>query len=276
VYSGAAFLWAETAAWLLKKLNKPFVLTLHGGNLPTFAARWPVRVSRLLQSANVVTTPSGYLMEKLTYNKNNSRLLPNHIDLNAFTFKKRKFPQPYLIWLRAFHSIYNPTLAPHVLAQLLPEFPDAHLAMVGPDKGDGSLQETVRLADALGISEKLELPGGVPKSDVPGWLTQGDIFINTTNVDNTPISVLEAMACGLCVVSTNVGGLPYLLEDEYDALLVPPNDPHTMTAVIRRILTEPRLAERLSSNARKKAERFDWSVIMPQWEEIFRDVVRTS
>ena len=110
----------------------------------------------------------------------------------------------------------------------------------------------------------------------PDWLTKADIFINTTNVDNMPISVLEAMASGLCVVSTNVGGIPYLLEDESDALLVPPNDPQAMTAAVCRILTEPGLAEKLSSNARKKAEQFDWSVIMPQWEAILEDVVRIS
>ena len=100
-------------------------------------------------------------------------------------------------------------------------------------------------------------------------MNQGDVFINTTNIDNTPVSLLEAMACGLCVVSTNVGGLPYLIEDGVDALLVPPDDSQAMAAAVRRILTEPGLAARLSSNARKKIERFDRSVILPQWEELF-------
>jgi glycosyltransferase involved in cell wall biosynthesis len=84
--------------------------------------------------------------------------------------------------------------------------------------------------------------------------------------------VLEAMACGLCIVSTNVGGLTYLLEDEHDALLVPPNDPAAMAAAVRRLLTEPGLAERLSRNARHKAEEFDLSVILPQWERLIETV----
>ncbi len=62
----------------------------------------------------------------------------------------------------------------------------------------------------------------VEKSEVPAWLAKGDIFLNTTNVDNTPVSVIEAQAAGLCVVSTNVGGIPFLLENGKDALLVPP------------------------------------------------------
>jgi glycosyltransferase involved in cell wall biosynthesis len=101
-------------------------------------------------------------------------------------------------------------------------------------------------------------------------MNRGDIFLNTTNVDNTPISVIEAMACGLCVVSTNVGGLPYLLENEEDALLVAPGDPEAMATAVRRLLTDAELAERLSRNARRKAEQFDWSVILPRWQALLR------
>src|SRR6185436_16069131 len=98
------------------------------------------------------------------------------------------------------------------------------LTMIGPDKGDGSLQQTQRVAGERGVVNHISFVGGVPKREVPERLSHADIFLNTTNVDNTPVSVLEAMACGLCVVNTNVGGLPYLLEHEEDALLVPPAD----------------------------------------------------
>ena len=63
------------------------------------------------------------------------------------------------------------------------------------------------------------------------------------------------------------------MEDGVDALLVPPNDPNAMAAAVKRILTEPGLAEQLSRNARKKAESFDWSVILPQWEKLINSVV---
>jgi glycosyltransferase involved in cell wall biosynthesis len=104
-------------------------------------------------------------------------------------------------------------------------------------------------------------------------MSRGDIFLNTTNIDNTPVSVLEAMACGLCVVSTNVGGIPYLLEHEHDALLVPPNDPQAMATAVHRLLNEPDLAERLSRNARQKAAQCDWSIILPQWEALLTSVM---
>jgi glycosyltransferase involved in cell wall biosynthesis len=273
VYSGLAFLWAEAICWVLERLGKPYILTMHGGNLPAFAKRWPGRVRRLLRSAEVVTTPSEFLLLHLAPYRSDLRLQLNPIDLHLYRFERRASPQPRLVWLRAFHSVYNPSLAAEVVALLVKDIPEVSLVMYGHDKGDGSLQTMRRLATRLGVSERIETPGGVPKSDVPHRLSAGDIFLNTTNVDNTPISVLEAMACGLCVVSTNVGGMPYLVEHEQDGLLVPPGDAQVMAAAVRRILTEPALAEKLSANARKKAERFDGSAILQQWEKTLTEIL---
>lgn len=276
VYSGPAFIWAEVVCWVLRRIGKSYVLTLHGGNLPIFSKRWPIRVRRLLRSAAAVTTPSRYLLEQMHTYCDDIRLVPNAVDLNAYAFRLRKWPQPRLIWIRAFHNIYNPTLAPKVLAILSKDFPDIQLTMLGPDKGDGSFQRTRQMAAELGITDRIALPGGIPKVEVPKWINKGDIFLNTTNVDNTPVSILEAMTCGLCVVSTNVGGIPYLLKHEYEALLVSHNDPYNMADAVRRILTEPSLAERLSYNARRKAEKFDWSIILPQWESLLKAVAGQS
>ena len=99
-------------------------------------------------------------------------------------------------------------------------------------------------------------------------LGSSDIFLNTTNFDNTPVSVLEAMACGLSVVSTNVGGIPFLLEHEVDSLLVPPDQPTLMANAVQRLLSEPGLATRLSQVARHKVEKFDWEFVLPLWLEI--------
>jgi glycosyltransferase involved in cell wall biosynthesis len=148
--------------------------------------------------------------------------------------------------------------------------------MIGPDKGDGSLEEAQRLVDKFGLAEQVSFAGKVKKGDIGSWMNRGDIFLNTANVDNSPMTVLEAMACGLCVVSTNPGGIPYFLEDGQDALLVPPRDPDAMAQAIYRLMIEPDLAVRISRNARMKAERFDWSIILPQWEAILAAVASTS
>jgi len=266
VYSGNAFVWAEAVCKILSWIRKPYILTLHGGNLPAFSRRWPQRVCRLLRSADAVTTPSRYLLESMAHYRPDLRLLHNPLDLSSHRFRLRDRPQPRLVWIRAFHHIYNPMLAVRVLALLAADFPDFELIMVGPDKRDGSLQALQKLARELGLSDRIVLKSGVPRDEVPQWLNKADIFLNTTHTDNAPVSVLEAMACGLCVVSTNVGGIPYLLEDEQDAILVLPNNPEAMANAVRRILAEPGLATHLSKNARQKAEQFAWSNILPKWE----------
>jgi len=83
---------------------------------------------------------------------------------------------------------------------------------------------------------------------------------------------LEAMACGLCVVSARVGGIPYLVDDGSEALLAWPNDAKRMAHAVSRILREPKLAQGLSQNGRHKAEQFDWSVVYSLWENLLTSV----
>lgn len=273
LYSGLAFWWAYTAAHILRMLGKPFVLNLQGGNLPTFARRYHGRVESLFNMAAAIVSPSNYLKAAFSDIRTDIYLFRNAIDLHPYGFVHRAEPKAKLTWLRAFHAIYNPSLGAETLAILRDEFPDVQLTMYGPDKADGSLEKLWQVAEHLGIAELLTTPGSVPKHKVPEHIVEHDIFLNTTNVDNSPTSVIEAMACGLCVVSTDVGGLPFLLTHDHDALLVPPDDPQAMADAVRRILTEPGLAERLSRNARTTAEQFDWSVVLPQWETLLLDVI---
>jgi glycosyltransferase involved in cell wall biosynthesis len=198
-------------------------------------------------------------------------VLPNALDGSrypalAYTGTALK---PKLVWLRSFHHIYNPHMAIEVLSLLRGDFPDAELTMIGPDDGDGSFESTRQLANKLGVTGAVHFSGAIPKSDVPAWLTRSTVFLNTTNIDNSPVSVLEAMACGLLVVSTNVGGVPDLIEDEQNGLLVPAGDSRAMAARVRNLLERADWAHQLSFNARHTAAGHDWGQVLPQWEELF-------
>jgi len=295
VFSGPAFGWAEAAGAQLRALGKPYVLTLHGGNLPTFSRQHSDRVDNLLSSAAAVTCPSAYLLAEMGSWRSDLILLPNGLDLTRYHFRQppppvgddvrsrpalsrsalREPPPPqrHLIWLRAFHEIYNPVLAVEVLGRICQSYPEVHLTMIGPDKRDGSLQQAKAAARRLGVSPAVSFPGTIPKPDVARHLAQAGIFLNTTNYDNTPVSVLEAMACGLAIVSTRVGGIPYLLEHGKTALLVPPGDVAAMAAAVSRLESDPELAAQLGANARKLAESFDWSILLPRWQAILAKAI---
>ena len=276
VFSGPSFLWAEAVCVLLTLLGRPYVLTLHGGNLPAFARRHPARVRRLLRSATAVTTPSPYMVRRLKEYRGDIDLLPNSVDLRRFSFRHRPNPAPRLIWLRAFHRDYNPQLAVEAVALLKAQFPAVRLLMYGADRGDGSLAAARQTARRLRVASHVEIAGEAPFREAPRRLGEADIFLNTTDYESFGVSVVEAAAAGLCIVSTSAGALPSIWSDRHDALLVPQRDPAAMAAAVRAILSEPGLASLLSSNARKSAERFERESILTRWENLLNRVSRMT
>ncbi|MCU1257160.1 MAG: putative glycosyltransferase, partial [Bryobacterales bacterium] len=194
VYSGPAFIFTEVVGWVLRRIRKPYVLVLHGGNLPAFSQKWPARVGRQLRAAAAITTPSRYLQEQMGCYGKDLGLIPNPLTLRNYRFALRERARPALVWLRAFHRLYNPALAVAAVGLLVRDFPKISLTMIGPDKGGGSLQEAKQLAEELGVSDRVHFAGPIPKAKVASFLEQADVFLNTTSVDNTPVSVLEAMA----------------------------------------------------------------------------------
>lgn len=272
VYSGLAFAWAEAVCVSLTALRCPYVLTLHSGAFPDFANRWPTRVRSLLRAASAVTSPSPFLQQALKAHRPDIRVIRNGLSLDRYPVRIRTSARPRLVWIRHFEQRYNPVLAVEVVRQLVNDYPDVELLMAGPDRQDWSAARTMEEARKRGVGQRVRILGPVAKADIPGVLEQGDIFLNTTNVDNTPVTVVEAMACGMCVVSTDVGGLPYLVEQGRDGILVPRDDPEAMAAAVRSLVDRPRLAARLSSNALQKAREFDWEKVLPEWETLLNSV----
>lgn len=274
VFSGLSLVWAVAASLSVRVCGKPYVMVLHGGALDPAAAyaRW---LRNAMKHASQVVTPSRRLASLFSSSVLPVRWIPNGLDVARYPFRLRVEPQPRLVWLRALHEIYNPGLAVRTLA-MLGEWPKATLALYGRLSRRPAAREIDRLAGALGVRDRTLLAGPVPKARVPHVLAAHDIFLNTTQFESFGVSVLEAGACGLCIVTTNVGELPYVWQHDHDALLVPPNDPEAMAAAVRRILTEPDLAARLSENARRKAEQFDWSAVLPQWESLLTSVLTTG
>lgn len=276
VYSGPAFYWAASVCHLLGVLGKPYILTLHGGNLPEFSRRNPGIVRKVLRSAAVVTAPSGYLLKEMQEFRHDIQMLPNAISLSRYPFMHRKSSGRRLVWIRAFHHIYNPQTAVRMLAELSGRYPHLELTMVGPDKGDGSLQETQALARQLGVEGRVRFQGRVPKDEIALWINSGDIFLNTSTIDNSPVTVIEAMACGASVVTTEVGGIPYLCKHRTDAMLSPVGDAKAMAANVAQLLDQPKLASALSRNARSRVELMDWAAILPRWTSLLRFVLNRN
>ncbi len=266
-YSTRNFYYALACSQLARFLHLKYIPILHGGNLPSRLKDSSKLCDLIFKYSYKNVAPSNYLKDAFENKGYETMFIPNVLAINSYKFKKREKFTPKLLYVRAFDKIYNPQMAIYVLSELLKNYPSAKLCMIGPDK-DGSLQDCIALVKVLGIDTSVEFTGMLSKSEWHKKSEEFDIFINTSNFDNTPVSVMEAMALGLVVVSTNVGGMPYLISNGYDGVLVTSNNIERMTFAIDNIIINTKSTQQLILNARKKVESFDWSNVKQSWIDI--------
>jgi glycosyltransferase involved in cell wall biosynthesis len=267
-YSTQNFYYAVLIAKLCRAFRLKYIPILHGGNLPYRLSENPKLCRSLFGKAYTNVAPSRYLLEAFREKGfKNLTYIPNIIELVKYPFRHRMHVQPKLLWVRSFAALYNPDLALEVLEALLKQGVDATLCMVGPDK-DGSLARCKAYAQERNLP--VTFTGKLEKDEWIALAASYDIFLNTTNIDNTPVSVIEAMALGLPVISTNVGGIPYLLEHDRNALLVLPNDRDAFVEQLIRLLNTPNLAGSLSQQGREMVSAFDWQQVKPLWLKLLR------
>lgn len=272
LYSGLAFEWARILGNLLQLLGKPFILVLHGGRLWEFYTENPKKVEKLLRMAESCCSPSTFLVERFSDIGIDICYIPNGLDLENYSFRNREVFEPKLVWLRAIHQIYNPQMAIEVFQIVCKRFPEAKLWMIGPDKQDGSMAEVHEKIKGLSNPERVRLIGPVTKDSVPVWLDKGDIFLNTTNYESFGVSVIEAAACGLAIVSTDAGELPRIWKNNENALLVPVGNAELMAGAVISILETPDLAKKITKNAKRKVESYQWEQVMPLWIKLIEQL----
>lgn len=263
-FSTSSFYFAVYTSKLARAFKVPYIPILHGGDLPLRLQKSPKLSNKIFKNSHANVAPSNYL--KLAFEQEGYKtiFIPNTIEIGNYQYKERTVFSPNILWVRAFDTIYNPQMAIEVLNELKKSFPSAKLCMVGPQKDD-SLKFTQQLITELNLDKSITVTGVLSKEEWYKLSTNYDIFINTTTIDNTPLSVIEAMALGLPIVSTNVGGLPFLIEDKKDGILVDNKDVKLMTEAIINIINKPKETIEMTHNARKKVESFDWSVVRNKW-----------
>lgn len=268
VFSGRSFWIARFATSLGRLTGKRVALFLHGGNLPDYSRRHRSRVERVLNRADVVIAPSEYLAAAFRPWGMNIRIIPNVLSIEEYAFHEHHNEQPKFLWMRTFHEHYDPLMAVRVLERVRRHRPDATMTMAGADHG--LLDATIAEARRLGVSEYIEFPGYLSKNEKQSALATSTIFLNTNTVDNMPVSVLEAAASGLVPVATAVGGLPSLLHNGVDSILVPSGDDAAMADAVLELIANPERYTEMARQARRLAEHSSWPEVLQLWQrEIF-------
>ncbi|MBT8324668.1 MAG: glycosyltransferase family 4 protein [Winogradskyella sp.] len=262
-YSTSNFYYAFLVAELCNLLKTPYITILHGGNLPQRLDNSPWKSKRLFKHSKLNIAPSKYILQEFKKRAyTNIKFIPNAINIEKYKATERGYERLNLLWVRSLTPIYNPNMALEVVRLLQEEGLDVRLTMVGPDPNNKfeELKETIKNQKL-----RIEYKGKLKQEEWHKLSAGHNIFINTSNFDNMPITLIEVMALGLPIVSTNVGGIPYLIEDGSEGLLCNKNDAFTMANCIKKIHKNPDLRQSLIINARAKAESFSWQNVKALW-----------
>lgn len=267
-FSGQAFRIVEVSTFLARlRRNKP-ILTLHGGALPEFYLDHPKRVKKAFLKASCLQSPSLYLIDFFKNQGLQVHYMPNGLNLDVFRYSRDKTIECSLLWIRAFDDIYNPDLAIRTLFEVKHYFPSASLTMIGPDKG--RLRSTICLINELGINDSVRIMGPVPNDQLIDYYHTHKVFLNTTSFESFGMAVVEAAACGIPVVSANVGEIPYLWKNEENMVIIESMKPEDFSAAVVKLLVDAELYNKISRNARLRAEQFDWRLIKDRWLELLK------
>ena len=266
-YSHLAFLYSILISLICRLWKIKYIPILRGGNLPSTISRFS-NISKFIFNGSIINiAPSEYIKEEFKKMNISTHKISNFIELEKYNFKSRTNLEPNLLWVRSFHKSYNPIMAMHVLNVLKEKYSNSRLTMVGPDK-DGTLEECRVLAKDLKLNESIDFKGYMEKDDWINIAKDFDIFINTTNYDNMPVSIIEAMALGFPIISTKVGGIKHLLNDGVDSFLVPKNDVNMMSEKIIELIENTSLAYQFSKKSRENSLKYSWDNIKSKWIEI--------
>ena len=266
-FSTINFYYAFIVSQLSRLLGVKYIPILHGGDLPKRIERSSWMSNLIFNYSYKNIAPSNYLKTEFEKKGYETLFVPNVLEIEKYKYRNKKNHQPKLLWVRAFRHLYNPKLAIEVLVLLKKTYPEAVLCMVGPIK-DTSFEATKELVKLHELEDSVEFTGVLSKEKWHNKSKDFDIFINTTNFDNTPVSVMESMALGLTIVSTNAGGIPYLINNNVEGVLVDKSNPEQMANAIIKLLKENN--QELSINARVKAESFSWEIVKETWFSILK------
>jgi glycosyltransferase involved in cell wall biosynthesis len=245
-----------------RRLGKRVVLNYHSGEADDHLARWGRLVHPFLRMADAIVVPSRYLLRIFARRGHVCRVIPNVVDTTAFRYRERVPLRPRLLSTRNLEPIYDVATTIEAFTRVRRACPSATLTVVGRGTQDEPLR---RLAASLGVQDAVRFAGRVEPALMPALCDEHDVFVNASLVDNQPLSVLEAMAAGLPVVSTPTGAIAEMLGDGAAGCLVPPRDPAAMASAITALLADPGRATAIARRARHAVLAHTWPEVRDRW-----------
>lgn len=263
-----SFVLAPTPAILIARLfGKKALLNYRSGEAEDHLSRW-ASARRTIRLADGIAVPSGYLVDVFAKFGFHATAIHNTVDTSRYVWRKRTPLRPVFLSNRNFERLYRVDVMLRAFALIQQALPGASLTVAG----DGAEREAL-----LGLARELKLRnvefvGRVPQERMHELYDAADIYLNTSEIDNMPVSIIEAYASGTPVVTTNPGGIPYILRHESLGLLVACGDHEGLAREALRLIADPALASSIADRARAQCANYEWPAVRGQWLDFYRSL----
>ena len=261
-----SFVLAPLPAMLIARLyGKKVVLNYHSGEAEDHLAKWPSAV-RQMRLAHEIIVPSEYLVDVFAKFGVRARAIFNFVDIARVPYRRRATLVPRFLSNRNLEPLYNVSVVLRAFALVQRQHDDARLVVAGFGSQHQMLETLARELSLRNVT----FVGRVPSDEMGAFYDGADVFLNGSDIDNMPLSILDAFAAGVPVVTTDAGGIPYMVRNDENGFLVPRGDHPAMAEACLRLLRDDALSARVGDAARQEClDRYSWPVVAEQWERLY-------
>ena len=261
-----SFLLAPTPAIIIARLfRKKVVLNYRSGEAEDHLRNWPRTAVPIMKLADELIVPSQYLIDVFRKFDLHATAVANIIDRRRFKYRERKPLLPIFFSNRNLYTLYNVGCILRAFSKIQQRFPEAKLIIAG----DGSERPGLEWLTRKLKLQNVEFRGRVAPGKMNELYDETHIFLNSSNIDNMPGSILESFASGMPVVSTNAGGIKCIVTHERTGLLVPKNDHDGLAAWSIRLLESPSFASSIARNAYEETSAYTWEAVRESWLAVY-------
>ena len=264
--SGRGFFPAIIGVTAGRLLQKRVVLTYHGGGAAEFFARRTTLVRHFLTRTSVNIALSGFVGHIFDRYGIPYAVIPNIIELDESHFRFREVFQPHFISIRTLEETYNIRCTIRAFQEVKKSLPKATLAIVGDGPQRTELEALVKERDIRDVS----FYGRVDNQEIYSYLDRADIMVSSSSVDNMPVSVLECFNAGLLVISSRVGGVPYMIEDGVSGLLYDFNDETMLAEKMLWGATHHQDCRQIVAHAKASLQQYTWASIREKLFKVYQ------
>lgn len=248
-----------------KLFGKKTILHYHSGDAELHIENWKLSALPTMKKFDEIVVPSQFLVDVFARYDLRAKAIYNSVETEKFVFRARTPLKPVFLSNRNFEAHYRVADCLRAFRLIGEKFPEAELIVAGFGSEEARLK---KLASDLRL-KNVEFVGRVEQDRMPEIYDRADVYLNSSVVDNMPLSIIEAFACGLPVVSTDAGGISYIVEDEKNGLLVKTEDFENLANKAIRLLENQDLALELIKNARDECEKYSAEKVKENWTEIY-------